>query len=537
MVRLVPSPVSNSQKYLAAIGLLSLLLVVARFDEFVVGSMADDAVYAELARSIGEGRGPVLHVGPDEHSVTPITQPSGYPLLISPVAYLFPYSLTALKLCSALFFFLLLFVLHLLLKPATEPYERLALLALVALNPWAIAYANRIFSEAAYTLVSLTAVLLYDRWLRGQKLLDFNFAAMALCLSLGGAIRSIGFALPLAVVLHLAYRRQWRRIGVWIPCQAAFASLFASFAQSSGGAVVPESYLSQIVGVEHALFDRLAFMAWTLFYYLHEIAALTLPLFGETAQVMAQQQGLDSLYAFVAWTLGAGLLLLSLSGILHRRWRGEHGLQLLYIYQLIFLGVLCNWTFIPVDRPGGWVELRLLLPLLPSFYLFALGGLQALAARFSAIGLIAARGPLLLLTLALPMSLIHNAYRIKVPFREALRASGRGFIDFSAGSQYIKEHTGPRDIIMASNPLERHIHHNRAIVGYGDFGTLDEQRANYVFIGPSDPNAPNILDPASEHALAAARAHPDRFELVRADAAQNWMIFRVIGGDKNRQYH
>ena len=177
------------------------------------------------------------------------------------------------------------------------------------------------------------------------------------------------------------------------------------------------------------------------------------------------------------------------------------------------------------------------MPLLPSFYLFALGGLQALAARFSAIGLIAARGPLLLLTLALPMSLIHNAYRIKVPFREALRASGRGFIDFSAGSQYIKEHTGPRDIIMASNPLERHIHHNRAIVGYGDFGTLDEQRAYYVFIGPSDPNAPNILDPASEHALAAARAHPDRFELVRADAAQNWMIFRVIGGDKNRQYH
>ena len=96
---------SGSRKYLVAIGLLSLILVIARFDEFVVGSMADDAVYAELARSISEGRGPVLHVGPTEHSVAPVTQPSGYPLLISPVAYLFPASLTALKLCSTLFFF------------------------------------------------------------------------------------------------------------------------------------------------------------------------------------------------------------------------------------------------------------------------------------------------------------------------------------------------------------------------------------------------------------------------------------------------
>jgi len=47
---------------LLIIVLCSLLLVWARFDEFAVGSMADDAVYAELARSISEGRGPVLHV-------------------------------------------------------------------------------------------------------------------------------------------------------------------------------------------------------------------------------------------------------------------------------------------------------------------------------------------------------------------------------------------------------------------------------------------------------------------------------------------
>ncbi len=522
---------SGSRKYLVAIGLLSLILVIARFDEFAVGSMADDAVYAELARSISEGRGPVLHVGPTEHSVAPITQPSGYPLLISPVAYLFPDSLTALKLCSTLFFFLLLLVLYALLKPFSKSNERLALLALVALNPWAIAYANRVFSETAYTLVSLTAVLFYDRWLRGQKIFGPSLVGMAFCLALGTAIRSIGFALLLAVVLHLAHQRQWRRLGAWIPCQIGFALLFAGFAQSGGASMVPASYLDQIVGFDFALFDRLAFMAWTLFYYLPELAALTLPLFGQAAQVLAAQQGLGGLYTVVSWTFGGSLLLLALGGILHPRWRGEPGLQLLHLYLLVFLGVLCNWTFIPVDRPGGWVELRLLLPLLPVFYLFALGSLQTLSTHLSIKNLHTARIPLLLLALTLPMSLIHNAYRVKVPFRQARQAEGRGFIDFSVGSQYLKNHAGPRDIIMTSSPLERHIHHNRPTVDYGDFSTINKDQAQYVFIGPDDPNTPNSLDPTSAHALAQIQAHPNRFELVRADSTKSWYIYQVSSGN------
>ena len=522
---------SGSRKYLVAIGLLSLIIVIARFDEFAVGSMADDAVYAELARSISEGRGPVLHVGPTEHSVAPITQPSGYPLLISPVAYFFPASLTALKLCSTLFFFLLLLVLHALFKPFSKSNERLALLALVALNPWAIAYANRVFSETAYTLVSLTAVLSYDRWLRGQKIFRPSLVGMALCLALGTAIRSIGFALLLAVVLHLAHQRQWRRLGVWIPCQVGFTLLFAGFARSGGGSIVPASYLDQIVGFDFALFDRFAFMAWTLFYYLPELAALTLPLFGQAVQALAGQQGLSLLYAIIVWASGGSLLLLALGGILHPRWSGEPGLQLLYVYQLVFLGVLCNWTFIPVDRPGGWVELRLLLPLLPVFYLFALGGLQTLGAHRPIKNLNPTHIPLLLLALALPMSLIHNAYRIKVPFRQARQAEGRGFIDFSVGSQYLKDHAGSRDIIMTSSPLERHIHHNRPTVGYGDFSTINKHQAQYVFIGPDDPNTPNRLDPTGAHVLAQIQAHPNRFQLVCADSTKSWYIYRVSSGN------
>ena len=513
---------------LLIIVLCSLLLVWARFDEFAVGSMADDAVYAELARSISEGRGPVLHVGPDEKSVTPTTQPSGYPLLISPVAYLFPNSLTALKLCSTAFFFAYLSAFYALLKPVTQRRERLAVVALIALNPWAIAYANRVFSESAYMLVSLAAVLCYDRWLRGRQALDLNLAGLVLGLAFGAAIRSIGFSLLLAVGLHLIYRRLWRRLGWWLPCQVACLALLMAYTRPSGEGFVPGSYLQQIVGFETSLLDRLVFMAWTLCYYLKELAALTLPVFGQAADAISTQQGLGGLYAAVAWTLGGLVLLGAIGGILRWRDADAPGVQLLWIYQLIFLGVLCNWTFIPVDRPGGWVELRLLLPLLPLCYLFAWGSLQTLGERL-AVPNLAAKIPLLLLIAVLPLSLLHNAYRIKVPFRQARQASGRGFIDFATGSQWLRTHTDPQDVIMTSSRLERHIHYNRPTLSYGaDWGQVD-----YVFIGPDDPNRPDALTPASARVLAELKGQPDRFELMRADAAKNWYIFRVVPINKN----
>ena len=498
-----------------ATALLAVLLVWARFDEFAVGSMADDAVYAELARSIAEGRGPVLHLHLDEQAIAPTTQPSGYPLLISPVAWLFPDSLTALKLCSAAFYIAYLAVFNALLTPCVERRTRLAVIALIALNPWTIAYANRVFSESAYMLVSLGGAWFYDRWLRG-RILSADLAGLVLCLAFGAAIRSIGFALVLAVGLHLAYRRLWRHLGWWIPCQAALLGLLMAFSRPSGGSLVPGSYLDQLVGADAALFDRLSFIAWTLFYYLVEFAALALPVFGQAPAALATQQGLGGLYAVVAWSIGALVLLGALLGIL--RWRAAAALQLLWLYQLIFLAVLCNWTFIPLDRPGGWTELRLLIPLLPLVYLFATGGLQQLATRLprltSALPLV--------LAATLAMSAAHNAYRIKVPFREARQAAGRGFIDYSTGAAWIRANTDRDAVVMTSSPLERHIHHNRPSIGY----TTEWTRAQYLFIGPADPNTPDALTPDDARLLEQVQSQPNRFRPTVSGA--NWHIFRVL---------
>ena len=64
-------------------------ITALRFSELLVGSTTDDAVYAEIARSIAEGLGPIVRTGVAGGSPHPVF-PVGYPLVLSPVALIFP---------------------------------------------------------------------------------------------------------------------------------------------------------------------------------------------------------------------------------------------------------------------------------------------------------------------------------------------------------------------------------------------------------------------------------------------------------------
>ena len=76
---------------------LSSIFTVLRFTELMVGSTTDDAIYVEVARSIAEGRGPVIHLS-DYESYPQTVFPIGYPSLLSPIAAVFPHSLPPLQL-------------------------------------------------------------------------------------------------------------------------------------------------------------------------------------------------------------------------------------------------------------------------------------------------------------------------------------------------------------------------------------------------------------------------------------------------------
>ena len=129
---------------------VSALFIALRFSEFIAGSVGDDAVYIEMARSIAEGRGPIIYLSA-LRSYLPFALPAGYPFLLSPLAWLFPDSIDALQLASL--------VLPLSVIPFYYICKHLQInrtltmisIAMVLLNPWIIAYSNRVLSEAPYT--------------------------------------------------------------------------------------------------------------------------------------------------------------------------------------------------------------------------------------------------------------------------------------------------------------------------------------------------------------------------------------------------
>ena len=503
-----------------------IALAVLRFDEFVVGSMGDDAVYAELARSISEGKGPILYFGPGQ-GVSVQSHPLGYPLILSPIAWLFPNSLDALKLVSAMSLLGLVAVFHQLLRPILDYTQRWSVIALILLNPWSVAYSNRVFSEATYLLISIGTVLLFDRWLRG-KLFSVWLFALAAGTIMSVAIRSIGIALIIGIGIQLVLTGRWRRLVSLSVVQALPLLFVISLIRPSGSGFLPDAYLRQILSLDVALWDRLVFMAWSLFYYLPEVAALMIPAFGQSAGAIADAWGAASLYTWIARACGFALLVSSLVGLLHGRWREAPALQALSAYQAVFLIVLFNWTFIPVDRPGGWVELRLLIPLLPVLYLFSLGTITSLLARLGCSSYLQRAIPVAMTILLLSISISHNTYRVLVPFKDALLVSGRGFIDFSVGSGWLDQNAGPEDIVMTSSRLERHIHHRRPTIDYVPFSAVDHRVAQYVFVGPNDPNHPMELDPLSTRVLSELRAAPDRFALAAADSIGKWSIYRIL---------
>ena len=126
---------------LAAVVATGVIFVILRFGEFPVGAGMDDAYYIEMARSLAEGRGPVIQLNGTGPGWAPSIFPLGFPLLLSPFAMLAPTSVQIFKLVPMLALAGLVPI-CLLLARFTSAGNRQALTALVCLNPWTIGYAS-----------------------------------------------------------------------------------------------------------------------------------------------------------------------------------------------------------------------------------------------------------------------------------------------------------------------------------------------------------------------------------------------------------
>jgi hypothetical protein len=502
--------------FLTAAAAIGAVFLILRFGEFPVGAGMDDAYYIEMARSLADGRGPVIHLNQVVPGWWPNIFPLGFPLLLSPVAYLVADSVQLFKLIPILAWIALALV-CLRLARTLAPGQCVALAALVCLNPWTIAYAVRVFSDLPFAAVSLAAVMMFTDLADLPRMRTQRFAALVVVTAAAIMIRSVGLALPVSMIFFWLLHRRWLRAFLLAGSVAAVLLPITLACGQLGGGLLSRSYLQQVFASDAAGVSRTTVVMENLTGYLRELSVVLLPLFGNPLESLAARYGLGAIYGPMQMLVGIVLVAGIIRGLIVLG-RGHPGRsRFLFIYLVVYSGVLLNFS----GYPSG-VQARLLLPVVPLLYLMLLVTLQRMAGT----------GRVFWTTVALvfSLSLGHNGYRAARPVSLTPEAGGQVVLDPGLGTEWIRNNTEPDDLVMVRWPLRQHIHFLRPVVGYGTVGRgeLDQRiqtfGVEYIFLGPG----PDLAVTTS--LLALLEADPDRFELVHRDREKDFVVFKVVQG-------
>ena len=508
---------------LAAIMALAVVLTAARLDEAPIGAFNDDACYIEMARSIAEGRGAVMVMGPDDAVLDPDIFPPGFPALLSPLALLFPTAPAAMKAVPLLATLLLLPLCLALPGPTAGNRQRLMLVALVFLNPWVVGWAGRVLSDLPFTTLSLAALLLCLRIVAGRTPARLDgWPAWALLVLLSAAavsVRTIGWAAVLAMSALLVSRRQLRA-AVGLPIAVALTLLPTWLATPATQGPITGGYAVQFFG--HGDTAAWRFALHNLAGYLGELAVLLVPVFGGPVSGVMTRLGLGAVYPALGSATGALLLALVCAAVA-RRWRSAvdgPAVRLFTFYLLITGTVLANFD----GYPSG-VQTRLLIPVLPILAWLVLLGLQ------DRLGPWPAWRTRLVFGVMIGAALAHNGWRVARPLGGTGEAGGRGLVDPSRGADWITANTPADAVILVEEPLARHIHFRRPVVAWDTpqaaavLADTTSTRPRYLFIGPVLSGQPRRLGARGAALLDSVIHRPSVWTPLFEDDAEAIHIF------------
>jgi hypothetical protein len=500
------------------------LLLAVRWTEFPVGAATDDAYYVEMARSLAAGRGPVLDLNPAVAPAAPDLFPVGYPALLSPLAALRPHSLEILKIPGLLALLLLGPLSLALFRRGCARHTSWLLTGLLVLNPWIIAFSCRVLADVPFTAISLGAVLLFLDWSDRPQPGWRRGLVLVLVTALAVEVRTIGLALPAAMVLHLLLLRRWRP-ALWL-CVACTVVITASgWLDPVGSGPITGGYREQVFGQATDPGSRLALMGGNLAGYVKELPPLLLPAFGSPVHRLVAGAGAGAAYAPLLIVTGILLGVAILGGLSGGKAPGRSSGRFLLVYLVLYGGVLLNFSGYPTG-----VQLRLLLPVLPILLWGAGRTLEYAAVRRPAAGKLTV--PVLLLVGA--MGLFHNGYRIARPLRSTGGAGGPALYDPGVGAPWIRANTGPDEVIMVRVPLKQHIHFQRPVVAFG--GPTDPEReagiarsrAAWIVVGPHPQVGPQELDIEAAGMRTFLQQRPERFRPAYDDSTGSLTIYEVV---------
>lgn len=183
---------------------IALGLSLRNYDGFQLGVYRDDADYAILASSIASGDAYGLIHGPGAAQRTRF--PPGFPLLLAPVAWLFPDEPGAMRFVSlgaTLANIVLLVIGWPYLTNGRSRWWGIAVAALYGWSPFVVGFTRMVMTEAVFTTCTLASLILTERYVRVRAV---RVPAALLLGALAGfacLVRTIGVILWCAIIVRL----------------------------------------------------------------------------------------------------------------------------------------------------------------------------------------------------------------------------------------------------------------------------------------------------------------------------------------------
>ncbi|HCK65230.1 MAG TPA: hypothetical protein DHW49_03115, partial [Anaerolineae bacterium] len=342
--------------FLFIIIIISGTLALLRFNSLQIGTSYDDAHYIILAESLASGQGYELINFPRPQAERAF--PPGFPLLLTPLTFLFPNNYSILKIFSLVLWLSSIYLIYKLFsKRLASPYLEV-LVALVTLNPLLIGTSVTVMSESAYLFFSLLALYLFDKWENAESQKQtWLIVLISIFIFYTQLIRTIGIALFIAFVIYLLFTRRFRELTI-----SVIVFLIGTIIQRFiTGSLISSGYQSQVFN--SSIPEKIG-QVWSniIGYYNEVISSSLIPIFGSRLDSILENYSLG----FIPLIFNIIILFLIAFGI----FKTKPKLEWLHIYFVIYVcGILAFW-----NPNVGSVKARFLIPILPFLYFYFLNG-------------------------------------------------------------------------------------------------------------------------------------------------------------------
>ena len=465
---------------------LATAISLWNYQSIQIGVNGDDSEYAVLARSLVFSRSyGLINIAGQAGSAR---YPFGYPLVLAPVAWLWPDQLDALKIPSLIATLLnaaLLFWGWRSFSKNLSYWWGLAVSSLYVLSPLTIGQARVVMSEPVFTTFCLASIVLAER-ARERRQGWLWFALMSLCLLLTVFTRTIGLVLVLVIwgyLFAVRGRMAWKEIAGLAAGMAVLLALVIALTPVQLSSVIPSVYASQFAAPskfgqapqEDTIPGRVVLGVRD--YVGQYVQQVVLPVGGgEREAALAGRIGLPALPALI----GLVVALVVAFGLF--QWAARQGISVALMFAAAYLAVILLWP---------WRSTRFLYPVQPQLFLGFLLGMSTLLAWALAVarGAKARSQPRRLAGLLGGLVLAMAALSVYKGVTLTLDDSWLHTGDLALRTAWLRSNSDGGAIVMSEEPQTDYLYGGRKTVPYASFGTpeqldqyLRDQHVTYIVV-------------------------------------------------------